>query len=92
MVAVLREQGYEVEIPEGTFYLLPRAPLADDRAFCALLAKEGVAVLPGHVVELPGYFRISLTATDEMVERSFPVFARAIKEAKSRHTIPTQPP
>ena len=91
MVAVLREQGYEVEIPEGTFYLLPRAPLADDRAFCALLAKEGVAVLPGHVVELPGYFRISLTATDEMVERSFPVFARAIQGAKLRHAIPTEP-
>ena len=85
MVAVLREQGYEVQVPEGTFYLLPRAPLADDRVFCALLAKEGVAVMPGHVVELPGYFRISLTATDEMVERSFPVFARAIEEAKSRH-------
>jgi aspartate aminotransferase len=91
MVAVLREQGYEVQMPEGTFYLLPRAPLDDDRAFCALLAKEGVAVLPGHVVELPGYFRISLTATDEMVERSFPVFARAIETAKSWHMIPTEP-
>lgn len=91
MVAVLREQGYEVDIPEGTFYLLPRAPLADDRAFCALLAEEGVAVLPGHVVELPGYFRISLTATDEMVERSFPVFARAIERARSGHALPVAP-
>ncbi|MGH3920887.1 MAG: aminotransferase class I/II-fold pyridoxal phosphate-dependent enzyme [Pseudonocardiaceae bacterium] len=85
MVAVLREQGYEVDIPEGTFYLLPRAPLGDDRAFCAFLAEEGVVVLPGHVVELPGYFRISLTATGEMVERSFPVFARAIERARSGH-------
>ncbi|MDQ4102571.1 MAG: hypothetical protein M3186_02210 [Actinomycetota bacterium] len=42
MVAVLREQGYEVSIPEGTFYLLPRAPVADDRAFCAFLTEEGV--------------------------------------------------
>jgi histidinol-phosphate/aromatic aminotransferase/cobyric acid decarboxylase-like protein len=31
----------------------------------------------------PGYFRISLTATDEMVERSLPVFARAIEQARS---------
>ncbi len=79
MVAALREQGYAVEIPEGTFYLLPRAPLADDRAFCAHLADQGVLVLPGHVVELPGYFRISLTANDEMVQRSLPIFARAIQ-------------
>ncbi|MGH4020180.1 MAG: aminotransferase class I/II-fold pyridoxal phosphate-dependent enzyme [Pseudonocardiaceae bacterium] len=92
MVTVLREQGYELQVPEGTFYLLPRAPLADDRAFCALLAEEGVAVLPGHVVELPGYFRISLTATDEMVERSLPAFARAIERARSRHAVPAAPP
>ncbi|MGQ0716585.1 MAG: aminotransferase class I/II-fold pyridoxal phosphate-dependent enzyme [Pseudonocardiales bacterium] len=91
MVAVLREQGYEVEIPEGTFYLLPRAPLADDRAFCALLAGEGVVVLPGHVVELPGYFRISLTATDEMVERSLPIFARVIERARSGQPFPGAP-
>ncbi|HSL08608.1 MAG TPA: aminotransferase class I/II-fold pyridoxal phosphate-dependent enzyme [Pseudonocardiaceae bacterium] len=91
MVAVLREQGYELHIPEATFYLLPRAPLVDDRAFCALLAEEGVIVLPGHVVELPGYFRISLTATDEMVERSFPVFARAIERARSGTPSPGTP-
>jgi aspartate aminotransferase len=40
-------------------------------------------VLPDRVVELPGYFRISLTAADEMVERSLPVFARAIQRAIS---------
>ncbi len=80
MVAAFREQGYAVQVPEGTFYLLPRAPLADDRAFCTQLAEQGVLVLPGHVVELPGYFRISLTANDEMVTRSLPVFARAIEQ------------
>jgi aspartate aminotransferase len=83
MVAGLREQGYELHIPEATFYLLPRAPVADDRAFCTLLAEQGVVVLPGHVIELPGYFRISLTATDEMVERSLPIFARAIEQSRS---------
>lgn len=84
MVAALREQGYELHIPEATFYLLPQAPVADDRSFCAFLAEQGVVVLPGHVIELPGYFRISLTATDEMVERSLPIFARAIEQARSR--------
>jgi aspartate aminotransferase len=84
MVAKLRQQGYELHIPEATFYLLPRAPVADDHAFCALLAEQGIVVLPGHVIELPGYFRICLTATDEMVERSLPIFARAIEQAKTR--------
>jgi aspartate aminotransferase len=83
MVAALREQGYQLHSPEATFYLLLQAPQADDRAFCALLAEQGIAVLPGHVIELPGYFRISLTATDEMVERSLPIFAQAIQHANS---------
>jgi len=81
MVTALRQQGYQLHSPEATFYLLPQAPAADDRAFCALLAEHGVAVLPGHIIELPGYFRISLTAADEMVERSLPIFARAIQRA-----------
>ena len=30
---------------------------------------------------MPGYFRISLTANDEMVTRALPGFARAIETA-----------
>jgi aspartate aminotransferase len=57
--------------------------MADGRAFGALLAEHGVAVLPGHVIELPGYFRISLTATDEMVETITAGLAHAIHHANS---------
>jgi aspartate aminotransferase len=81
MVGALREAGYEVPIPEGTFYLIPRSPVPDDLAFAGRLTAESVWVLPGSIAELPGRLRISLTATDEMVERSLPVFARAIQEA-----------
>jgi aspartate aminotransferase len=83
MIAELQKQGYQLHVPEATFYLLPQAPGGDDQAFCALLAQQGVAVLPGHVIELPGYFRISLTATDDMVEESLPIFADAIQHANS---------
>ena len=34
-------------------------------------------MLPGAIVETPGHFRISLTATEEMIERSLPVFEEA---------------
>ena len=81
MVAALRDAGYEVHAPEATFYLLPRSPLPDDRAFCELLAEEHILVMPGAMLERPGYFRISLTASDDMVERSLPGFARALKRA-----------
>jgi aspartate aminotransferase len=81
LVQALRDQGYALHVPEATFYLLPRSPLADDVAFTELLAQHDVFVLPGTAMELPGYFRLSLTATDEMIERALPVFGKAIKEA-----------
>ena len=45
--------------PEGTFYVLGQAPVDDDMAFGELLADHGVLILPGTVVEAPGWFRIS---------------------------------
>ena len=81
LVGALREIGYETTMPEGTFYVMARAPIADDAAFCELLGKHRVLVLPGTIVEVPGWFRISLTATDEMVERGIPGFAAAFAEA-----------
>jgi aspartate aminotransferase len=77
ILAALREMGYQVYPPEGTFYLLVQSPLADDLAFIDLLSEEKILCLPGATFEMPGYFRISLTANDEMVERALPGFARA---------------
>jgi aspartate aminotransferase len=81
LVSALRDMGYEVHVPEGTFYLLPRSPIADDEAFTEMLAAEKVFVLPGALCDIPGYFRISLTANEEMIEQSLPRFARAIEKA-----------
>ena len=81
LVPALRELGYETTFPEGTFYVMAKSPIDDDVAFAELLAEEGVLVLPGQIVEVPGWFRISLTATDEMVERGLGGFARARERA-----------
>ena len=82
MVPALREMGYEVTRPEGTFYLMLRSPDPNDLAFSDRLAELGALVLPGTIVECPGWFRISLTASDEMVERSLPAFGTALTEAR----------
>jgi aspartate aminotransferase len=82
MVSELRKIGYEVHSPEGTFYLLPRSPLEDDQAFVRLLAEEHIYCLPGSMMEMPGYFRISITASDEMIRRSLPGFAAVLEKAR----------
>jgi aspartate aminotransferase len=80
LVAALRGFGYSVHEPQGTFYLLPRCPWADDWAFAQQLARHDVLCMPGSVLELPGYFRLSLTASDDMVERSLPAFGAVLRQ------------
>ena len=83
LVSALRGMGYDLKSPDGTFYLLVRSPLADDSAFVDLLAEQKVICLPGTVFEMPGYFRISLTANDAMIDRALPGFERAIRAAEA---------
>ena len=81
LVPALRDLGFETTMPEGTFYVMARSPIEDDEAFGDFLAEEDVLILPGTVVEVPGWFRISLTASDAMVERSLAGFERAREKA-----------
>ena len=73
--------GYRLHRPEGSFYLFVHSPVPDDEAFTESLATRDVFVLPGVLFETPGFFRISLTANEDMVERSLPAFAEAIRLA-----------
>lgn len=82
LAAALQDTGYELRVPEGTFYLLARSPLEDDREFVEMLAENKVLCLPGSVFEMPGYFRISLTANDLMIERGIPAFAATLAQAR----------
>ena len=73
VVAALREGGYDLVEPEATFFLYPRAPGGDDVAFAERLAARGVLVLPSSVFHHAGHVRLSLTASDAMLDRALPV-------------------
>jgi aspartate aminotransferase len=85
MVEALREMGYSVHVPEGTFYLLPKSPIDDDVKFTSILGKHNVLVCPGSLLRANGYFRISLTANDGMIERALPSFAAAIASVRTNN-------
>lgn len=80
-VNALREMGYMLHAPEGTFYLFPRLPMASESDFVNFLADRDVYVMPGSIFEKNGYFRISLTANEDMIERSLPIFEAAMRFA-----------
>jgi aspartate aminotransferase len=66
--------GYQALAPEGTFYLWSKWPDGDPERMWNALADRDVFVMPGSIMNTPGYFRISLTASDQMVERALPAF------------------
>ena len=80
MAGGLRDAGYDLNVPEGTFYILVRSPWGKPGEFAEALAQKGVLVLPGSTFEMPEYFRISITASMEMIEKSLPVLTAAIKQ------------
>ena len=90
VVSALRKAGYETTNPAGTFYVMIRSPLQDDTAFIDRLAERDVYCLPGSLFEMPEWFRISLTATDAMVEQALPILADEFaRVASESHASPT---
>ncbi|HET9396635.1 MAG TPA: aminotransferase class I/II-fold pyridoxal phosphate-dependent enzyme [Nitrospiraceae bacterium] len=75
MVDGLQSSGYKIIPSHGTFFLYVRSPDDDDFSFAECLADQSVLVLPSSIFHQAGYFRICLTAPDDMIERALPVFA-----------------
>jgi len=73
---VLTKAGHNVLPPEGTFYLWVKWPGNDPERQWNALADRGVFVMPGSIMNARDYYRISLTASDEMVARALPAFAQ----------------
>jgi len=81
LTGALAKAGHTVLAPEGTFYLWVKWAGDPERQWNAL-ADRDVFVLPGSVMNANDYFRISLTASDAMVERALPAFA-AVSSARA---------
>ena len=77
--SALSSMGYPLTVPEGAFYIFPRAPGGDDLAFVQELQKELVLVVPGRGFSLPGYFRIAYCVDTPVIERSFEGFERVYR-------------
>ena len=75
----LASMGYQFAVPEGAFYLFPKAPGGDDLAFVKALQEELVLVVPGRGFSMPGYFRIAYCVDTPVIERSLPGFKRVIQ-------------
>lgn len=79
----LTAMGYECVEPGGTFYMFPKTPIPDANEFCNMTAhKLDLILVPGDSFMCPGHMRLAYCTTTDMVERSLPLFEKAIKMCK----------
>ena len=83
-LVTLTVNGVPVTVaPDGSFRIRQEVPVGRTDLLLVLEGSYGdraehkVLVLPGTICESPGHFRISLTGTPAMIERSLPVFRAA---------------
>lgn len=72
----LRELGYHVVEPQGTFYIFPRTLIPDDIAFCEKAKDFNLLIVPGTGFGCPGHTRISFCVPTERVERALEAFKK----------------
>ncbi len=79
----LTRMGYRCVKPQGAFYLFPQTPIPDDVAFVRMLMDEGILAVPGTGFGRSGHLRLSLTASQQTIQRSLPGFERALARAQA---------
>ena len=72
----LREIGFDVVKPDGTFYIFPKTLEEDDVAFCERAKQFNILIVPGSGFGCPGHARISYCVPTERIERALDVFKK----------------
>ncbi|HWD34707.1 MAG TPA: aminotransferase class I/II-fold pyridoxal phosphate-dependent enzyme, partial [Casimicrobiaceae bacterium] len=77
LTKALTKGGHTVLPPDGTFYLWVKWADGDWARTWNAFADRDVFVMPGSLMKTDEYFRVCLTASDEMVERALPVLSES---------------
>lgn len=71
--------GYQCVKPDGTFYLFPKAFIADDKAFAQEAKKFNLLIVPGSAFSCAGHFRIAYCVDYKKIEDSLESFEKLAK-------------
>ena len=75
----LRDLGFTVTRPGGTFYIMPKALEEDSVAFCRKALKYDLILVPADSFKAPGYFRMAYCIDTEKVVRSLDALRRFVE-------------
>lgn len=71
---------YEIAIPEGAFYVFPKAPWGTGSEFVQKAIENELLIIPGNIFsKRDTHFRVSYAASDETIDRGIEVLRRIAK-------------
>ncbi|OON96899.1 MAG: aspartate aminotransferase [Candidatus Epulonipiscioides saccharophilum] len=74
--------GFEINNPDGAFYLFPKSLISDDVAFCNEAKKFNLLLVPGSAFGCKGYFRIAYCVSPSTVINSLSSFTNLVAHFK----------
>ncbi len=80
LISRLKPLGFDIIKPQGTFYMLIKAPNGDANAFSELAKKHRILLVPTDTFGLEGYVRLATCVSTDMILRSIPAFEALSKE------------
>ncbi len=72
--------------PEGSFYLFPKTPTSDDKAFVNFLSEFNILAVPGSAFGASGYMRLSTCVPKETISGSAQAFEKAMQAWKTNRS------
>ncbi len=72
----LKNLGFEVERPGGTFYIFPKALEEDANAFCLKARQFDLLLVPSDTFGVKGYVRMAYCIDTDKVRRSLPALEK----------------
>jgi len=77
----LVDAGYEVQKPEGAFYIFPRVPWGTDMEFVEEAIRNNLLIIPGSVFsEAHTHFRIAYTPDEATLEQGIEVLRKIARK------------
>lgn len=76
----LTKFGFEMNKPQGAFYLFPKSPIPDDIEFVKTAQKYNILLVPGTGFGKPGYFRLAYCVEKDTIINSLDSFEKLATE------------
>ena len=77
--SMLTELGYNMVEPTGAFYVFPKCPIEDDKAFCQAAKEYNILIVPGSSFGCPGHFRLAYCVSYDTIANSYDGFKKLIE-------------